>query len=222
MQITIESIFRDRKHLCHDIIKKNGLQIKIIRLSFIILISGALYGFTMGIRHSFAQAITSAAKVPALFFLTLLICLPTLHFIGLLLGSRATFLQTVTMLLSGVAVTTILLASFAPISIFFLGSGSQYGFMLFMHVAIFAICGLAGLLAIYRNFHYIRARIEPDKAGPGNLLLFVWMGLYMFVGSQLAYILAPFVGRSVNFLLFRVPEDNFYTYLFSVLLEMMQ
>lgn len=222
MQITIESIFRERKHLCHDIIKKNALSIKITRLSTIILVSGAIYGFTMGIRHSLTQAITSAAKVPALFFLTLLICLPTLHFIGLLLGSRATFLQTVTMLLSGVAVSTILLASFSPISLFFIGSGSQYGFLLLMHVAFFALCGLAGLLTIYRNFHYIRAKMEPEGAGPGNLMLFVWMGLYMFVGSQLAYILAPFVGRSANFLLFRVPQDNFYTYLFDVLLELLQ
>lgn len=222
MQITIETIFRDRKHFCHDIIKKNALQIKITRLLFIILVSGAFYGFTMGIRHSLVQAVTSAAKVPILFFLTLLICLPTLHFIGLLLGSRATFLQTVTILLSGVAVTTILLASFAPISLFFLSSGSDYGFMLLMHVAVFTVCGLAGLFNIYRNFHYIRSKIEPDEAGPGNILLFIWMGLYMIVGSQLAYILAPFLGRSVNFLLFRVPEDNFYTYLFSVLREMVQ
>ena len=219
MQITAESIIKSSEALCDDVVNDVALKSKLTRLTSIVLAGGAIYGFSMGLRHSFLQAAVSAFKVPALFFITLLICLSTLHFLGLLFGSRLSLSQTMTVLLTGAAVNSVLLGSFAPISLFFLLSGSSYEFLMLMHVTIFIICGVAGLAYIHKNFHYIRQR-SGDSSSNAGFLLPIWMVLYMFVGSQMAYILAPFVGRESVFMLFRVPQDNFYTYLWEIVMQL--
>lgn len=221
MQITAESIIKSSEALCDDVVNAVALKTKIFRLTSIVLMGGAIYGFSMGLRHSFLQATVSAIKVPGLFFITLLICLSTLHFLGLLFGSRLSLTQTLTVLLTGAAVNSVLLGSFAPISLFFLLSGSSYEFLMLLHVIIFTICGVAGLTYIYKNFHYIRQRSGVGSSSAGFLLP-IWMVLYMFVGSQMAYILAPFVGRDSVFLLFRIPQDNFYTYLWDIIIQLAQ
>jgi hypothetical protein len=221
MQITAESIIKNSEALCDDVVNDVALNSKLAHLVGIVVAGGAIYGFSMGLRHSFLQAIASAIKVPALFFITLLICLSTLHFLGLLFGSRLSLTQTLTVLLTGVAINSVVLGSFAPISLFFLLSGSSYEFLMLMHVTIFIISGVAGLVYIRKNFHYIRQQSGDDSSSAGFLLP-IWMLLYMFVGSQMAYILAPFVGRESVFMLFRIPQDNFYTYLMEIIFRMAQ
>ncbi|MCP4420457.1 MAG: actin-binding WH2 domain-containing protein [Chloroflexi bacterium] len=220
MQITAESIIKSSEALCDDVVNDVALKTKLARLAIIVVAGGAIYGFSMGLRHSLLQAVVSALKVPALFFITLLICLSTLHFLGLLFGSKLTLSQTLTVLLTGVAVNSVLLGSFAPISLFFLLSGSSYEFLMLLHVTIFYICGVAGLAYIRKNFHYTR-RLSGARSSAGFLLP-IWMLLYMFVGSQMAYILAPFVGRESVFMLFRIPQDNFYTYLWQIILDLLR
>src|SRR5262249_6957345 len=139
-------------------IQKVAIRPKLLSLTLYAVCCSALYGVTMGMNHSVLQAAVSAVKVPVLFLLTLLICLPTLHFIGLLFGSTIRFSQSLTVLLAGIALNCILLAAFAPISLLFLASGSDYRFLLLMHVAIFAFCGAAGLYSVQRNFVYIRSQ----------------------------------------------------------------
>jgi hypothetical protein len=56
----------------------------------------------------------------------------------------------------------------------------------------------------------------------GRVILQLWIFLYMFVGSQMAYVLAPFVGRDPQFVLFRLPDANLYTYLMQLVMEMVR
>ena len=90
--ITIESVFRSQEEITQEILDGVDLRIKVLDLCKTIIWASATYGFTMGIRHSFFQAFSSTAKVPFPFFATLAVCLPSLHFVGLLLGSRIRFM----------------------------------------------------------------------------------------------------------------------------------
>ena len=90
---------------------------KLWRLAVYATVSAGLYGITMGSYHSATLAVVSAVKVPDLFLLTLAICLPTLHFIGLLFGSPVRFGQSVAVLMTGIFQTSIFLAAFAPTSL---------------------------------------------------------------------------------------------------------
>jgi hypothetical protein len=223
MQLTLESVFKDAQRVCDEVIADADVWPTLRRLSRYVVAGSALYGFAMGLRHSLTQAAVSAGKVPVLFFLTLLICLPTLHFVGLLFGSRVRFVHSLAVLLAGIAATSILLAAFAPIALFFLVSGSTYPFLLLMHVAIFAFCGAAGLRSIRGNFEYMRARTVPPGAPDASpRVLRVWTLLYMLVGTQMAYVLGPFVGRETTFLWFHHPAGNFYTYVLSTFFDLLR
>jgi hypothetical protein len=218
MDITLESIFTHRKELCDDLVEFVGLRQKLVRLAVMATTSAAIYGATMGCYHSGFQAAASAVKTPLLFLLTLLVCLPALHFVGLLFGSRVRFSQTAVVLLGGVCQTSILVGAFAPISLFFLLSRSGYPFLLIMHVLIFAFCGAAGLASVYRNFTYLRGEVAAENGtGFSDGLLRIWMLLYMFVGTQMAYNLAPFINREGPVTVFNRLGGNFYTYIWEVL-----
>jgi hypothetical protein len=221
---TMETVFKDARIWGNQVLQEHDLKPALARLTLYTVGGSAFYGLTMGLRHSLLQALASAVKVPILFFVTLLICLPTLYFVSLFFGSRIRFSQAMVVLLTGLSITSILLGSFAPISLFFLLSGSSYTFLLLMHVVVFAFCGLAGLYSIQRHFHYLGLRVadEVDQMVliRGRVILQLWMFLYMFVGSQMAYVLAPFVGRDSQFILFRMADDNFYTYLFQVIVAL--
>ncbi len=235
-KITIETIFNNSRAITEDIVGNVAAGRRILILALIILLCGGAYGFTMGIAHSWQQALSSALKVPALFVLTLSVCIPTLHFIGLFLGSRVSFSQSATVLLMGIAVSSVLLLGFAMIAGFFWITGSQYRFLLLMHVFFFGVAGAAGLVSIARSYRRLRPADadEADAAAPGSRadavgerpakaprfrfsLLHLWMLLYMFVGTQMAFTLSPFVGREPEFYLFHRQPGNFYSYVAATL-----
>jgi hypothetical protein len=223
MHMTVESVFKDADQLCHETLQAQDVPANVRSLAVYAVCGSALYGATMGMYHSLLQAMVSAIKVPLLFLATLAICLPTLHFIGLLFGSTMKFGQSLIILLAGIALTSILLGAFAPISLLFLVSGSEYPFLLLMHVTIFAFCGGAGLYAIQKNFVTIRSQAtDGPTASISDQMLKVWMFLYMFVGTQTAFVLSPFIEREPAFRLFNHPKGNFYSYVWSILLELLR
>jgi hypothetical protein len=224
MKLTIESIFKDSDILCKEIAEEQGIHHKTTMLILFILGGSALYGFTMGLQTSFLQAAGSSIKVFVLFFFTLVVCLPTLHFIGLLFGVKTKFAQITIVLLIGIAITSILLGAFAPISLFFLLSGTRYEFLLLMHVFIFACCGAAGLRSVKRNMTTLRKILssnenETDKNS--DLLLKIWFLLYMFIGTQMSYLLAPFVKAPVGFLFINNQKGDFYSYVFQIIRDLL-
>ena len=226
MKLTIESIFirKDVTRFCEDVAQKQEIHHKITRLILFIFGGSALYGFTMGLWTSWLQAAASSLKVFILFFFTLFICLPTLHFIGLLFGYKMKFSQTLSILLSGIAITCVLLGAFAPISLFFLSSGSRYEVLMLIHVFIFACCGAAGLLKIKENMTTVRQLIPPKESEPEKnpeLLLTIWFFLYMFIGAQMSYLLAPFVGRDQVFVFLSGQGGDFFSALFSIIRDVL-
>jgi hypothetical protein len=224
MKLTIESIFKDSNILCKEIAEEQGMYHKTTLLIIFIFCGSALYGFTMGLQHSPLQAAASSIKVFVLFFFTLIVCLPTLHFIGLLFGVKTKFAQITIVLLTGIAITSILLGAFAPISLFFLLSGTRYEFLLLMHVFIFACCGTAGLRSVKRNMTTLRKILSSDENETdknSDLLLKIWFLLYMFIGTQMSYLLSPFVGRSTEFALIAHEKGDFYSYLFKIIRDLL-
>ena len=170
----------------------------------------ALYGAVMGATHSLPQTLSSAAKLPILFLATLFICAPTLYFFNLLFGSNQSLGQNVTLILTSITVTSVLLVSFAPVTLFFLITTSDYQFFKLLNVAIFGISGLMGIVFLYQGMRMVSID-EPEGAGTRKWILIIWMLLYAFVGSQMAWTIRPFIGYpEVPFELFRQLGGNFY------------
>lgn len=157
-----------------------------------------------------------------LFALSGAITLPAFHFLGLLLGSRLFPLQTLVVFAHGAAVSAVLAGAFAPILLFFTLSGSSYPFMILAHVVALGFCGAAGTVTMTQNLAVLRAKNEAAIPTSARAVFPAWMVLFAFVGTQLAWMMRPFVGGSQEFVVLNTDGGNFYeaviSSLFSVLI----
>ena len=217
----IEKILRNRKAYFVEIQQGIGLPAKIRAMLISSISFLALYGAVMGSTHSLWQTLSSAVKLPMLFMATLFICVPSLYFFGLLFGSNQSFNQNLAVILTAITVTSVLLLSCAPITFFFLITTPQYQFFKLLNVAIFSISGLLGIVFLYQGMKVVSGA-ELEGASTRKWVLFFWMFVYAFVGSQMAWTIRPFIGApGSTFELFRQLGGNFYTDVFRSLGEIL-
>ncbi|MEW5860250.1 MAG: actin-binding WH2 domain-containing protein [Cyanobacteriota bacterium] len=208
---------RDRQKFLGEISKGIRLENKIVALLISSSAFFALYGAIIGSFSGGLQMVASAIKLPALYLITLAICLPTLYFFDVITGSRRSFGQYLALLLASMSIIGVMLFSFAPIILFFRLSINDYRFFQLLNVVIFTITGLVGINVFYRSLIYIN---EQDSESPKNRTAMIrgWLVLYGFVGSQLGWTLRPFFGTPDKpFELFRPLESNFYFHLLKVI-----
>ncbi|XHX80728.1 MAG: hypothetical protein RBJ76_12585 [Stenomitos frigidus ULC029] len=217
---TVISLLRDRKEFLAEIYDGVGLKTKIAALLISSSCFFALYGAIIGSYHSLPQVASSAIKLPALYLITLVICLPTLYIFNALFGSKQTIGQHFTYLLTAVSVIAILLCGFAPVTLFFLITVNDYSFFLLLNVAIFALTGIIGVTFLYQVMKPISDNNGDQGAKVRKNILRFWLVLYGFVGSQLGWTLRPFLGSQGQFELFRPREGSFFTGVWNALLNL--
>jgi hypothetical protein len=205
-------LLRDRKTFLDDVRNSVKLETKIASLLIASSFFFSIYGAIIGSYSGGLQIISSAIKLPALYLITLIICLPTLYFFDILFGSKLGFKQYVTMALTAVSVISVLLFSFAPVVLFFLISVKGYDFFLLLNVLIMGITGGVGVRLFYKGMRDMVNGPEAIEHSLRQRLLKGWVILYALVGSQLGWTLRPFFGSEGElFQIFR-PEinGNFY------------
>ncbi len=189
--------------------EKSSKRVTLQQIGIIFLFS-FFYGVVMGSYNSPLQALVSGLKVPMLLFLALFICFPAFFVIQYMMGSKMSFKQMINMILSGFVVLTTIMASFAPIVIFFMITGDNYSFLKLLHVAIFAFSGVFGMRTMIEalKFSCEKKDVYPKV---GLKIFKFWVVVFAFVGMQLAWNLRPFVGdQHSKFEVFREKEGNFY------------
>ncbi len=218
---TVISLLRDRQEFLAEIYQGVKLPSKISSLMISSFCFFAVYGAIIGAFHSPLQILSSAIKLPALYLITLLVCLPTLYIFNVLFGSKQTLAQHFTFLLTAVSVISLLLCGFAPVSLFFLITVNDYHFFLLLNVAIFALTGVLGVSFLYQVMKPVAADHDTDQGVKvrTNILRF-WLVLYGFVGSQLGWTLRPFFGSPGAFELFRPREGSFLSSVLNSLLNL--
>jgi hypothetical protein len=204
-------LLRDRQSFLEEIKQGIKLQTKATSLFVASSIFFAVYGAIIGSSHSLAQALSSAVKLPIFYLLTLIICFPTLFFFNVLFGSRSSVQQHFVVLMTAISVISVLLFSFAPVTLFFLITAPKaYQFFKLLNVFIFAIAGSFGVKFLYDGMQLLSQQDEIGKATRVTILRF-WLLLYGFVGVQLGWFLRPFFGSpDTKFELFRKVYGNFY------------
>jgi hypothetical protein len=143
--------------------------IQITPLVGVSVMLGIIYGVFMGLyavlgrtTPSYEQLIASAIKVPALFFLTLVVTFPSLYVFSALLGVRLGPKDTFRLILAPIAVNLAVLASLGPITGFFTLSTSNYHFMKLLNFVFFAIAGVIGLKVLLGML----SRLEDAQTPP--------------------------------------------------------
>src|SRR5271166_3002973 len=107
-------------------LQRGAIDVDPARLSLVAIVLSMVYGACMGTFALFSartasamQVLASMIKVPALFFLTLLVTLPSLYVFNALVGSRLTVGAVVRLLVATLGVIVAVLASLGPIVAFF-------------------------------------------------------------------------------------------------------
>lgn len=209
-QSFLRSLLSDRERFFEEVVDSTDLGVK-LRYSLLTIIAfSGLFGLVAGSYSSFPQALSSAVKLPVLFFGTFIICFPAFFVVQVLVGSRLRLGQVVVLVLSALALTSVLLAAFVPITAFFLLSGANY---YFQHLLAIAIAGLAGFFGMYALHEALSVVCEKRGVYPRKALTIMraWAVLFAFVGIQLAWNLRPFIddGRQ-PFRLVGKYQGNFY------------
>ncbi|OJW20313.1 MAG: hypothetical protein BGO49_05315 [Planctomycetales bacterium 71-10] len=179
------------------------------------------------------QVVASMVKVPLLFYLTLVVTLPSLYVLNALMGSRLSFGSVFRLLSASLGVNVAVLASMGPIVAFFSACTTSYPFMVLLNVAVFATAGFLALgfllqtlqrLSIARTLT-IATDLAADDEAPGAIhpltdqyagrrvraIFRVWMVLFGLVGAQMGWVLRPFIGDpSRPFAWFRPRQSNFF------------
>jgi hypothetical protein len=217
----IETILRSRRRFFDEIRQGVDLGAKMRAMLISSVVFFALYGAVMGSTHSLWQTLSSAVKLSLLFLSTLVVCSPTLYFFNLIFGSNQSLSQNFCLILTAITVTAVLLLSFAPILLFFLLTTSNYQFFKLLNVAIFAVSGVVGVLFLSQGMRIVSTAGE-EGAGARGMVLRLWILVYAFVGSQMAWTLRPFIGApSMQFELFRQLGGNFYANIFASIGEIL-
>lgn len=208
----VETILRDRHRFFEEI--RDGAEVREKTRAMLVSSTAflAVYGAVLGSTHSLLQAISSATKLPILFLITLIICVPALYIFSVHFGSNQRLRQSIALVLAAITVTAVVLLSFAPITFFFMLTTSGYQFFKLLNVLFFAIAGILGMLYLSQGMRVVS--VSDKKEGPQmrGLVMYVWIVLYAFVGSQMAWTLRPFIGYpNAKFELIREFSGNFYS-----------
>ncbi len=203
--------FQNKDSFFENILQDNE-PLKKIAVSYLLLcIFSFVYGLVMGCYHSFLQAVVTGCKLTFLFSAVLIICFPAFFIVQFLLGSKLSFWQMISIVLSGFLLCTTIMISFAPISLFFLITGSNYYFLQLLHITIFLISGFFAMNIVVEGLKYSceKKNVYPKT---GVIIFRFWIVIFAFVFIQLAWNLRPFLGdRGQPFKLFRKYEGNFYS-----------
>lgn len=192
-------------------------------LVLLLLALAAFYGGCMG---SFAvtgsgtgdwrQILAGAMKVPLLFFVTLIITLPSLYTFNALLGTRLGILPVVHLMLAALGVVIAVLSSIGPIVAFFSFSSTSYSFIVVFNVIIFGLSGVLGLRFLIQTLRGTTKSDADDavketiRARVGRIF-WIWMTVFALVGMQSAWLLRPFIGSPNRpFEWFRDKQGNFF------------
>lgn len=249
----LDDLLRGRKTR-PEMLTEGTSHIGLARNLVAVMLLGALYGLAMALFSvlnrtppAYEQFAASAVKVPLLYLLTLAVTFPSLYVFGALVGARFSALAALRVVVASAAVTLAVLASFAPITVFFTFTTTSYPFIKLLNVLFLALAGLIGISFQLRTFNHLDeacdrvaeakeggapdAETTPAGGAPnrkrrsptGSGLPKLWALLYAVVGIQMGWILRPFIGSpEMPFAWFRPRTGNAFADILRTLAELLK
>ncbi|MEN8151338.1 MAG: hypothetical protein ABFS86_16095 [Planctomycetota bacterium] len=185
MLTSVESLLRSKGRFSID-----ASRVPWLALGGLVCLAGFAYGTAMGFSDARPlQSLYSGLKVPMLFVLTSVVCLPNFFVVNTLLGLRNDFTSAFRGIVAAQATGAVCLASLAPFTLFIYVSSDDYNFALVFNGGMFLLATVAAQLTLSKHYAPLIAANPRHRNGRT-----AWAILYVFVAIQLAWILRPFVG----------------------------
>jgi hypothetical protein len=192
-----------------------------------LIIGGAgIYGAAMGWWRCGMQALYTGIKIPLVILLTTLLNSLLNAILAPLLGLNLSYRQSFAIILMTFTIASVLLATFAPIAFFVVWNtpplhdctrlvSPEYGFLQLCHVAFIAFAGVTGNVRLL-------PLLEAWAGGRmiGRKVLLAWLAGNLFLGSQICWVLRPFIwdpARPVEFVGREAFRGSFYETVFEAL-----
>lgn len=189
-----------------------------------LIVAGAgLFGAALGCWRDPWQALFAGIKLPLILLLTATGNALLNVMLAPLLGLRIAFRQSFLAIFASFALAAAILGAFSPLAGFVIwnappltegaNNSTTHAAILLMLVAVVAFAGIA---ANVRLLQLLRS-LAGGRAGAVRVL-FAWLVANLFFGSQLSWILRPFIGSPnlpVEFLRAQAFHGNFFETVFS-------
>jgi hypothetical protein len=189
----------------------------------VILAGGGCYGAAMGYWRAPLQGAYVALKFPLIILLTAMGNALLNAMLAPLLGLNVAFRQCFLAILMSFTITAAILGSFSPLVAFLVWnapamslqarlSDGTYSLILLTHVAVIAFAGVVGNLRLAQLLREL-----SGSAAVARRVLLAWLAVNLLLGSQLSWILRPFIGAPglpIEFLRATAFKGNFYETVF--------
>jgi hypothetical protein len=202
------------------------------RLAFcagVICLGAGLYGAAMGCWRAPLAALYVAIKFPLIILLITVGNALLNAMLAPLLGLNISLRQSFLAILISFTIVSAILGAFSPLIAFLVWnappmtadaprSAGTYSFIQVTHVVLIAFAGVAGNLRLVQLLREL-----SGKAATARRVLVAWLAGNLFLGSQLTWILRPFIGSPglpVEFLRPNAFDGNFYETVFHSLLRL--
>jgi hypothetical protein len=196
----------------------------------VILVGAGLYGASVGCWRAPQQALFVAVKLPLIILLTTLGNALLNAMLAPLLGLNISLRQSVLAILMSFAIASAILGAFSPLAAFLVWnvpplspdarlSNGTHSLILLTHVGVIAFAGLAANLRLVQLLGRLSGNVTIARR-----VLVAWLAGNLFLGSQVAWILRPFIGSPglpVQFLRPDPLRGSFYETVFHALLRLL-
>jgi len=190
-----------------------------------VVVGAGLYGAAIGWWRDPQQALFAATKFPLIILLTVTGNALLNAMLAPLLGLNIPFRQSFSAILMSFVIASAILGAFSPIIAFLVWNapnvasrGLTYSIILLAHVAVIALAGITGNTRLFQ----LLARFGKSRAIAFRVLV-AWLAGNLFLGSQLSWILRPFIGSPglpVEFLRANAMHGNFYEAVFRAFTQL--
>jgi len=195
----------------------------------VIALGAGFYGAAMGWWRDPQQALYVAIKFPLIILLTTVGNALINGMLAPLLGLNIPFRQSFTAIVMSFTVTAAILGAFSPLITFMVwnapamsqqtSAGATYSIIKLTHVAVITFAGTMGNARLFQ----LLVGLGGSRAVAFRVL-FAWLAGNLFLGSQLSWILRPFIGvpsLPVEFIRTGALHGNFYENVFHTLQQIM-
>lgn len=204
---------------------------RLLSYVLVIIVGAGLFGAAMGCWRGPTQALYTAIKFPLIILLTAIGNAMLNAMLAPLLGLNISFRQTFLSILMSFTISAAIMGSFAPLLGFVIWnapplsadvkvSGGAYNFVMLVSVLVVTF---AGITANFRLLQLLRRLGGANNVA--NRVLFAWLAGNFFFGSQLTWILRPFIGSPglpIQFLREHALKGNFYEAVFHAFVRVFE
>ena len=186
------------------------------------LLCSSVYGMSVGIWRAPLQGLYVAMKFPLLIVLVTIGNAMINSMLAKVLGAKLTFKESFLAVLMSFAIASVILASFAPLMICLIWNSpaatdpdstiSHHAILLF-NVFSIAFAGTVSNLHLYKLLIHLTGSQKESKQ-----IIFSWLAVNLLLGSQLSWIMRPFIGGpegAVEFLRSNAFAGNFFEAVFN-------